>query len=279
MHTLIKTDFSTSVNQKTPALLALLFLLALCQNTLYARGLPDTGQILCDDGTNTMVTCSATNTGDTATYPNQDGRYGRDAKSQAGSLPKVGGGHAGFDYTKVCNSGDKAGVNSCPTDPILGVGANNWGCTYDNITELYWEVKTNDGGLRDKGWTYTWYNSNNSTNAGNAGTSNGGSCVDTSNCDTEKYVSQVKVSNLCGFTDWRMPSKRELYTIRNLNTINPAIDTGYFPNTQSSLYWSASSYVANPTVAWVVNFSFGDDGAGDKSGNGRVRLVRGGQSF
>jgi len=60
---------------------------------LFARGLPDTGQILCDDGTNTMVTCSEANTGDNATYPNQDGRYGRDAAAQAGALPnKIGGG-------------------------------------------------------------------------------------------------------------------------------------------------------------------------------------------
>ena len=51
---LIKTDFSASVNQKTPALLALLLLMALCQNALYARGLPDTGQILCDDGSHNI---------------------------------------------------------------------------------------------------------------------------------------------------------------------------------------------------------------------------------
>ncbi len=54
-----------------------------------AAGLNDTGQSLCYDGTN-MVACTATNTGDAAPYPRQDGRYGRDAAATAGALTKIG---------------------------------------------------------------------------------------------------------------------------------------------------------------------------------------------
>ena len=269
----------------------LFFIWGLLQIPLHARGLPDTGQILCDDGNNTMVACSQTNTGDGATYPNQDGRYGRDAAAQSGVLIKVGAGHAGFDYTKVCNSGEKEGSGNCPANPTLGNGANDWGCTYDNITELLWEVKTDDGGLRDKDWSYSWYSADTNTNAGEAGTENGGACVDSSNCDTEKYTAQVNATGLCGFNDWSLPRREQLYTLRNLNASNPgaidlnfAIDINYFPNTRiggslDDFYWSASSYVTNPSHAWGVYFDYGNGYARDKSYSRFVRLVRGGQSF
>ncbi len=57
-------------------------------------GLNDSGQMLCYDGTNTLVACDASNTGDGATYPRQDGRYGRDAAATTGALTKIGGGAA-----------------------------------------------------------------------------------------------------------------------------------------------------------------------------------------
>ncbi len=252
--------------------------------TIQAASLPDTGQSLCYDGTN-MVACDADNTGDAATYPGQDGRYGRDAAATAGQLSKIGGGEAGFDYTRVCNSGELAGQGSCPADPALGSDPNDWACTKDNLTGLIWEVKLDDiAHLRHKGWTYTWYNSDVGTNAGNAGTPDAGSgsnsdnCLDDARCDTEKYTADVNTANLCGNnTDWRMPSKRELQTITHLGRTNPAIDPAYFPNTPSSSFWSASSLAYNPGVAWRVYFSYGDGYEGVKSYPYRVRLVRGGQ--
>ena len=64
-----------------------------------AASLPDTGQTLCYDGSNVLAVCSNANAGDTATYPRQDGRFGRDAQAAKGTLPKIGAGAAGFDYT------------------------------------------------------------------------------------------------------------------------------------------------------------------------------------
>ena len=59
--------------------------------------LNDTGQTLCYDGS-ALVACTAGNTGNAATHPGQDGRFGRDAAQAAGALPpKTGGGAAGFD--------------------------------------------------------------------------------------------------------------------------------------------------------------------------------------
>jgi hypothetical protein len=262
--------------------LALLALAALLPFGVSAQQMPlnDTGQDRCYDGAD-LVACSEANTGDAADYPRQDGRFGRDAQAAAGQLNKIGGGAAGFDFTKLCNNGEAAGEGDCPADPALGSGANDWACTQDNVTGRVWEVKTDDGGLRDRDWTYTWYDST----ATNPGTPDGGSglnsdnCTDDTRCDTEKFVADVNSAQLCGYTDWRLPRRRELLSLVEHDTSNPAIDTDYFPNTASNLYWSADTYAPDPGLAWNVSFGNGNTNANFKANDSRVRLVRGGQSF
>jgi hypothetical protein len=254
-----------------PALI-LVPVLALGLTAARAAGLPDTGQDLCDNGSNVLVACSSANTGDAATYPRQDGRFGRDAKAAAGTLIKIGGSAAGFDYTKIANNG-----SDLPASATLGANIpTDWACTRDNVTALTWEVKT-AGGLRDMNWNYTWYNSNGSTNAGNAGTANGGTCQTASRCDTEKFVADVNTAALCTYTDWRMPTRRELLTLVHAGAQNPSIDATYFPNTVAAYFWSGSSYVPDPTQAWQVSFLYGHNSGYYKSYAYFVRLVRGGQ--
>ena len=146
---------------RLPALV-LVPILAMCQTAARAASLPDTGQALCNDGSG-FVACTSLNTGDSVNYPRQDGRFGRDAKATANMLTKVGGGAAGFDYSKVLNDGTVV-----PGDGLgvpLGSLQNEWACTLDNITGLTWEVKVYDPThLRHMLWTYSWFSGNNSTN-------------------------------------------------------------------------------------------------------------------
>jgi hypothetical protein len=245
-------------------------------STAHAAGLPDTGQDKCYAGAGMpLVACSQINTGETSDYPGQDGRYGRDAAATLGQLPKIGAGELGRDYTKVCNSGELAGSGACPGDPVLGSGNNEWACTQDNVTGLMWEVKTDDGGLRDRDWKYSWYNTDTSTNGGHAGSPDDDNfCFDLLRCDTQKYQSDINtIIPLCGHTEWRVPGKRELLTITNLNG-NTVLD--YFPNTQDSQYWSASSYVVAPvSSAWVVDIFSASTTVARKSASTYLRLVRG----
>lgn len=256
--------------------LALVFPLAPVQ----AAGLNDTGQTQCvnADGT-ALVTCSAANTGDAAPYPRQDARFGRDAAAAAGMLTKTGGGAAGFDFTKICNSGQTAGTGDCPSNPTLGSGANDWACTRDNVSGLVWEVKTDNAtpDLRDKDWTYTWYN-------GSVGVQDGtDNCFDTARCDTQKFVADVNTAQLCGHSDWRLPASRELLSIVHLGAQFPAIDATYFPNTfltwdwDRSWYWSSDLYMINTALAWSVRFAEGSTSPFGHDAGRAVRLVRGGQ--
>lgn len=248
------------------SLLALL--LAVC--SAGATGLPDTGQDTCYDGT-AMVACGVANSGDAATYPRQDGRYGRDAAAAAGALSKTGGGAKGFDYSKIANNGSTLAAGAA-----LGSASSEWACTKDNTTGLTWEVKTTSG-LRSNASNYTWYSSNDATNAGNAGTANGGTCSGGSGCDTETFVADVNAAALCSYSDWRMPTQRELLTLVLLDGSSPSIDPSYFPNTQESNFWSATSYASQPPGAWTVFFGDGATIALLKLSTPYVRLVRGGQ--
>lgn len=263
----------------SPSLLLALLLVAA---PAHAASLPDTGQNLCDNGSNVLVACTSANTGDTATYPRQDGRFGRDAKAKAGTLSKIGGGAAGFDYSKIGNDGSDLGAG---VGLALGTNSADWACTRDNITGLTWEVKVNDAShLRHMNWHYTWYNNDGSTNGGNAGTPDTGAgvgsdnCRNTSRCDTEKFVADVNAIALCGYGDWRMPTQRELRTLLYYALAWQGIDATFFPNTPGWNFWSGSSYVANPSAAWAVGFD-GNAGTGadlkSTPGNEYVRLVRG----
>ena len=222
------------------------------------------------------------------TFPGQDGMRGRDARSRDAALggapfPKTGDGAAGFDFTKVCNSGEAAGEGDCPADPALGDNANDWACTRDNVTGLIWEVKVDDvAHLRHMAHTYTWYNTDATTNGGSAGSANAGTCTG-SDCDTQAFVQAVNAlagsDRLCGASDWRMPSDVELQSIVDYGRTNPAIDTSYFPNTPANnAFWSASPRADDSSLAWGISSSDGGISEFRKNYNGiSVRLVRAGQ--
>ena len=207
-------------------------------------------------------------------HPGQDAEYGRDAQAQAGTLTKVGGGRAGFDFTKLDANGNPL------TDQTVAYTTTPWSCVRDNHTGLVWEIKTTDGGLQDQNHTYTWYSSTGFNDGGSPGTANGGTCVDSTNCDTEKYIDAVNAAGLCGQTDWRLPTVEELMLLVDSSIdIPPTIDSGYFPNTNTwpSGYWSSSPYAGNPDHAWFVRFNNGGVVSGGKSSTRGIRLVRDGQ--
>ncbi len=231
-------------------LLAVIPLAATAQTV--SKRVNDTGIDFCRDhgtGIDTPITAATTCT---AAQGAQDARYGRDAAAQRGALAKVGGGSKGFDFTKIANDG-----STLPASAALGRGATDWACTYDNTTGLMWEVKTTSG-LRSQSHTYSWYDSVHNY-GGYAGIASGGRCLTAGRCDTEKYVADVNAANLCGHSDWRMPTIRELFNLadRGIASPGPLIDLTYFPNTPIAYWWSGSPVAHDLHLAWSMNFADG----------------------
>ena len=228
----------------------------------------DTGISLCGDyafggssNHSNSENCADTVDVDADTIPDgQDADYGRD-KTAADDFD----GNNGFTFTKLDENGDP-----------LAQSATKWSCVLDNVTGLIWEVKQDLGStlLRDANNMYTWYNSTGVNDGGDAGTDNGGSCTDTNNCDTEKFVSRVNTAGLCGLTTWRMPTKRELNSLVDFSVPTTALDVNYFPNTKSSFYWSSTPNYSDAN-AWRISFSDGNSvSAGARKSNvAYIRLV------
>jgi len=241
--------------------------------------LNDTGIVTCVTSTGSHVSCSDSKA---LTPSRQDAMQGRDYTANQGLLAKVGGstpnnGKAnGFDFTKIGSNGQPLAIQNGTWNAGGSEAAGSmWDCVRDNVTGLLWENKSDDNGLRDKDWTYTWYNSNIATNGGNAGTASRGRCFASGRCDTEKYVADVNAAGLCGHNDWRMPTRDELRGIPDLGRVDPAIDSGYFPNTLSYNYWSGLPRAYDTSKAIYVSFSHGTSRGSNKYVKYPVRLVRG----
>lgn len=205
----------------------------------------------------------------------QDARYGRDAAAVKGLLKTSTG--KGFDYVKISNSGTEL-----PATAALGDGPNDWACTYDKHTGLMWEVKVDKPAhLRHLGHTYTWHFSNNQYGGpGHADTVGGGGvCLNDGRCDTEKFVADVNAAALCGKSDWRVPTIKELYNLADRGRDSLAIDPNFFPHTPPVAFWSSTIYVQQtkdkPNALGVL-FDSGLDFWFSRSSAQRLRLVRSG---
>lgn len=186
--------------------------------------LNDTGVLLCGDLVRNDIQCSYSDT-DPEGYPRQDGQMGRapkEAVSGTAALGKTGASSApGFDFSVVS------------------------GCTKDNITGLAWEPKVARVSLSTWNNTSKVYNNLTTANTNapraatsqyfwkNTGTGNGGfngatgeasgnppaTCFGAlingtgTTCDTESYIALIRSQALCGFNDWRLPTRSELMSI------------------------------------------------------------------
>lgn len=81
-----------------------------------------------------------------------------------------------------------------------------------------------------------------------------------------------------GYTDWRLPSRKELVTTLDYGRYNPAINPA-FQNIASSTayYWSSTDVADIPLSAWYVSFQTGFSSSEDKTSGYSARCVRGAQ--
>jgi hypothetical protein len=157
-------------------------------------------------------------------------------------------GKAGFSYTKLDANGND-----------LSASASSWSCVRDNITGFIWEIKTDDGGVRDKDTKYFW---GGLSAEGRNDLGAHGEYYD----DWNPLVVNANEQTLCGFSDWRVPHIKELATLLDRGvTVGPTIDTTYFPNTIEDNYWTSTP--AHPELNDLIGKArrIGFDNAVDRS--------------
>lgn len=116
----------------------------------------------------------------------------------------------------------------------MGAWSGPWSCVCDSHTGLLWEMKTDDEGIHDGYWTYSWYEED-------FGTPDNGDCYfEKERCDTRDLIRHTNREKLCGAHNWRLPASIELQTLLYLQAKEgaPLIDTDYFPKTRRGDYWT-----------------------------------------
>ncbi len=132
---------------------------------------------------------------------------------------------------------------------------NGDGTVSDNLTVLVWEKKTTDGTVHTVGNAYMW-------TAKSGGTLEDGT-VFTSFLDTLNGG-----GGFAGANGWRLPTLAELQSIlldfpctgagggaTCQCGSNPCIDATFGPTFNNSIYWSATSYLTDPSKVWAVPFN------------------------
>ena len=137
----------------------------------------------------------------------------------------------------------------------------------DELTKLMWQDNAEVATL-----TKQWLTDVNYIACTN--NTNSGACYDTSGDTAATYCSEL---NLGGYADWRLPSVEELEGILDYGKVSPAIDSGYFNNTSSNMYWSSNTGEDIQIYAWSVQFADGYVNGKYKYFDGHVRCVRNGE--
>lgn len=134
-----------------------------------------------------------------------------------------------------------------------------WQMVRDDVTGLIWEVKTDNDDIHDKDKRYLWKEDND-------------------------FIATLNQESFGGYTDWRLPTIKELAIIVHRGQLNPAINEDYFPHTNMETstywhyYWSSTTVGNDPDKAWYVDFEDGIVLTDDKAINYFMRAVRGGHN-
>lgn len=97
--------------------------------------------------------------------------------------------------------------------------------------------------------------------------------------DAQGHADEVNLDGGASFSDWRLPSLRELATITARECTRPRTNVRVFPGTATAAYWSATSRAGEASGERAYVLGFGAEGVlvARKDERHHLRLVRSGQ--
>ena len=104
----------------------------------------------------------------------------------------------------------------------------------------------------------------------------GGKCRGSADRFTwQQALGIAQEAKAAGYTDWRLPTVKELKGLVEKNCVNPAINPYVFPTVDTEVYWTSEDNFFNRYLAWGIFFFNGSDfGRHDKTAEHPVLLVR-----
>ena len=223
----------------------MMLLLTAWASTAAAGRVPDTGQTKCYGMT-----------GEIACPEPGEPFYGQDAQHGTGQR----------SFVKLNAQGQSLPDN-----------ASTWSMVRDTVTGLVWEVKDSRDGtadydnLHDADNSYTWYEDSASRNGGDPGMP--GTATDTSD-----FIEALNSRSFGGYTDWRLPSAKELIWVLDRGADGPRyISLFYFPSTADE-YWTATTDPSGSSRCATVTLTIGMMNYPGKTGAYAAMAVRGSSS-
>jgi hypothetical protein len=68
------------------------------------------------------------------------------------------------------------------------------------------------------------------------------------------FIKELNRSKLCGYSDWKLPNRKELFSLMSHETINPSLPPAHpFINIFTGYYWTSTSCVRLPNQAWYIH--------------------------
>lgn len=90
-----------------------------------------------------------------------------------------------------------------------------------------------------------------------------------------EFIKTINITKYGGYSDWRLPNRRELFSLISHNHANPSLPEKHmFINVFSGYYWTSTTCVRLPRQAWYVHLGGGRVVKGMKQGASLVWPVR-----
>ena len=94
----------------------------------------------------------------------------------------------------------------------------------------------------------------------------------------EEALDYADTAIIGGYSDWRLPTIKEIHSINQVNLINPSIDPEWSGIIEARKWWSSTTLLNDPQKAWYLYSRFGITTYDPKPSKHYVRLVRGGET-
>ena len=91
----------------------------------------------------------------------------------------------------------------------------------------------------------------------------------------EKAIQYCDTLTLGGYTDWRLPTAIELFSIQYFEANRPALNTTFFTSTAAEYWWSSDKQADNTGVIWLANNGggIGNHAKTESKSAGGTRLI------